>query len=64
MCQLYERLENATHAAAPRAASRRNACSDAVARAYVLAVALRSDDLAPLVQDRCGLGDLEERPRL
>jgi hypothetical protein len=47
MCELYSKVRERS----------------AVARAYVLAVALGNDVLAPLVQRYCGIGDLEKEAK-
>ena len=47
MCELYSKVRERS----------------AVARAYVLAVALGNDVLAPLVQRYCGIGDLEKETK-
>jgi tetratricopeptide (TPR) repeat protein len=59
MCELYSMVRERSAAAAPESDFSAHRLFDAVARANVLAVALESDDLAPLVQRHCGLGDLE-----
>jgi len=59
MCQLYGEVRKRSAAAAPGGGLLAHRLFDATARAHVLAVALENDDLAPLVQRRCGLGDFE-----
>jgi hypothetical protein len=59
MCELYSKVRGRSAAAAPKSDFSAHRLFDAVARANVLAVTLVSDDLAPLVQRYCGLGDLE-----
>jgi tRNA A37 threonylcarbamoyladenosine biosynthesis protein TsaE/RNA processing factor Prp31 len=59
MCRLYGEVRKRSAAASDRGLSAQRLL-DAVARAYVLAAALRHDVLAPLVQRHCGLGDLEK----
>jgi hypothetical protein len=58
MCRLYGEVGKRDAAAAPDRASSAQRPLDAVARAHVLAAALYSDILAPLVREHCGLGDL------
>jgi tetratricopeptide (TPR) repeat protein len=58
MCRLYGEVGKRGDAAAPDRASSAQRPLDAVAEAYVLAVALGNDVLAPLVREHCGLGDL------
>ncbi|MFZ8808055.1 MAG: hypothetical protein ACO2PN_08105, partial [Pyrobaculum sp.] len=59
MCELYSMVRGRNAAAAPESDLSAHRLFDAVARANVLAEALESDVLAPLVQRHCGLGDLE-----
>jgi energy-coupling factor transporter ATP-binding protein EcfA2 len=59
LCELYSMVRGRSAAAAPESDLSAHRLFDAVARANVLAVALESDVLAPLVQRHCGLGDLE-----
>jgi hypothetical protein len=59
MCRLYSEVGRRNAAAPPDRGPSAQRPLDAVAEAYVLAAALRHDVLAPLVQWRCGLGDLE-----
>jgi tetratricopeptide (TPR) repeat protein len=58
MCRLYGEVRRRNAAAAPGGGLSAQRLLDAVARAYVLAAALRHDVLAPLVQRHCGLGDI------
>jgi energy-coupling factor transporter ATP-binding protein EcfA2 len=58
MCELYGEIRKHDSTTAPESGLSAQRLLNAVARAYVLVVALLSDILAPLVQDRCGLGDL------
>jgi energy-coupling factor transporter ATP-binding protein EcfA2 len=58
MCELYGEIRKHNGTTAPESGLSAQRLFDAVARAYVLAVALESDILAPLVQGRCGLGNL------
>jgi hypothetical protein len=58
MCQLYGEVRKRGAAAAPESGLSAQRLLDAVARACVLAAALRHDVLTPLVQRHCGLGDL------
>jgi len=60
MCRLYGEVGKRGAAAAPDRAFSAQRPLDAVAEAYVLAAALYSDVLAPLVREHCGLGDLEK----
>ena len=59
MCELYSKVRERSAEAALESGLSAQRLLDAVARANVLAVTLVSDDLAPLVQRYCGLGDLE-----
>jgi tetratricopeptide (TPR) repeat protein len=59
MCELYSMVRGRNTAAVPESDLSAHRLFDAVARANVLAVALESDVLAPLVRRYCGLGDLE-----
>jgi len=59
LCELYSMVRERSAAAAPESDLSAHRLFDAVARANVLAVALESEVLAPLVQRHCGLGDLE-----
>ena len=63
MCELYGEIKKRDGTTAPESGLSAHRPFDAVARAYVLVVALLSDILAPLVQDRCGLGDLVEETK-
>jgi len=58
MCQLYDEVRKRNAAVAPEGDLSARHLFGAVAMAHVLAVALESDILAPLVQRYCGLGDL------
>jgi len=58
MCELYSKVRGRSAAAAPESNLSAHRLFDAVARAHVLAVALKSGDLAQHVQRHCGLGDL------
>jgi tetratricopeptide (TPR) repeat protein len=58
MCMLYGEVRGRSVAATLESGLSAQRLFNTVAGAYVLAVALRSDDLTPLVQDRCGLGDI------
>ena len=58
MCRLYGEVRKRNAAAAPGSGLSAHRLFDAVARAYVLAVALERDDLARHVQRHCGLGDI------
>jgi hypothetical protein len=60
MCRLYGEVGKHGDAAAPESGLSVQRLFDAVARTSVLAAALYSDVLAPLVQWHCGLGDLVE----
>jgi len=59
MCRLYGEVGKRGDAAPDRGPSAQ-CLLDAAAGAYVLAAALESDVLAPLVREHCGLGDLEK----
>jgi hypothetical protein len=63
MCELYGEIRKHDGTTAPESGLSAQRLLNAVARAYVLVVALLSDILAPLVQDRCGLGDLVEEAK-
>jgi len=58
MCRLYGEVRKRNAAAAPGSGLSAHRLFDAVARAYVLAVALERDGLARHVQRHCGLGDI------
>ncbi|MFZ8807384.1 MAG: hypothetical protein ACO2PN_04680 [Pyrobaculum sp.] len=60
MCELYGEIRKHDSTTAPESGLSAQRLLDAVARAYVLVVALLNDILAPLVQWHCGLGDLIE----
>jgi len=59
MCLLYREVKKSSATAPDRGVSVKRLL-DAVAKAFVLAVALEIDDLASLVKEQCGLGDLVE----
>ncbi|PLC67017.1 hypothetical protein B7L68_01325 [Thermoproteus sp. CP80] len=59
MCRLYGEVRRRSAATTPDSGLSAQRLLDAVARAYVLAVALESYDLALHVKDRCGLSDFE-----
>jgi nucleotide-binding universal stress UspA family protein len=61
MCRLYGEVRNHGDAAAPDRGHSAQRLFSTVAGAYVLATALYSDVLAPLVQRHCGLGDLVKK---
>jgi tetratricopeptide (TPR) repeat protein len=58
MCRLYGEVGKRGAAAAPDRGLSAQGLLSTVAEAYVLAAALYSDVLAPLVREHCGLGDL------
>jgi hypothetical protein len=58
MCELYSKVRRRNAAAAPGGGLSAHRLFNTAARASVLAVALKSDVLASLVQDLCVLGDL------
>jgi len=60
MCELYNKVRGHSVAATLESNLSAQRLFNTVAGAHVLAVALESNVLAPLVQDRCGLGDLEK----
>jgi hypothetical protein len=60
MCRLYDEVRKRCAEAAPGVGLSAQRLLDTVARAYVLATALYSDELAQVVQRYCGLGDLIE----
>jgi KaiC/GvpD/RAD55 family RecA-like ATPase len=58
MCELYSKVKGRDDTTAPESGLSAQRLLDAVAMAYVLAAALYSDVLAPLVRRHCSLGDL------
>ncbi len=60
MCQLYGEVGKHDGTTAPESDLSAQRLFNAVARAYVLVVALLNDILALLVKEQCGLGDLIE----
>ncbi|MFZ8808923.1 MAG: hypothetical protein ACO2PN_12590, partial [Pyrobaculum sp.] len=58
MCELYDEVRERDSTTAPESGLSAQRLLDAVARAYVLAVALGSDVLAQYVQRLCGLSDI------
>jgi len=58
MCQLYGEVRRHSAVAAPEGGLSAQRLFNTIAWAYVLAAALHSDVLAPLVREHCGLGDL------
>jgi hypothetical protein len=60
MCRLYGEVRKRGDAAAPNGGLSAQRLLGTVAEAHVLAVALDSDELAPLVQRHCGIRDLVE----
>jgi len=58
MCRLYGEVGKRGATAALDSGLSTHHLLDAVARVHVLAVALDRDELAPLVREHCGLGDL------
>jgi len=58
MCRLYGEVRKRGDAAAPDRGPSAQRLLGTAAGAYVLAAALYSDVLAPLVREHCGLGDL------
>ena len=58
MCRLYGEVRKRGAAAAPEGGLSAQRLFNTIAGAYVLAAALHSDVLAPLVREHCGLGDL------
>jgi hypothetical protein len=63
MCELYSKVKGRDDTTAPESGLSAQRPFYTIAKAYVLAVALGSDVLAPLVQNLCGLGDLEEETK-
>jgi hypothetical protein len=61
MCRLYNKVRKRGAAAAPNGGLSAQRLLSTAARAYVLAAALYSDVLAPLVREHCGLGDLVKK---
>jgi tetratricopeptide (TPR) repeat protein len=57
MCRLHDEVRKRDGTTAPDGGLSAQRLLDAVAKAYVLTVALESDDLAQHVQRHCGLGD-------
>jgi hypothetical protein len=60
MCELYGEIRKHDGTTAPESGLSAQRLFNAVARAYVLVVALLNDILALLVKEQCGLGDLIE----
>jgi KaiC/GvpD/RAD55 family RecA-like ATPase len=58
MCELYSKIKGRDGTTAPESCLSAQCLFDNIAKAYVLAAALYSDVLAPLVRRHCGLGDL------
>ena len=63
MCELYSKIKGRDVTTAPESCLSAQLQFDTIAKVYILAVALRSDVLAPLVQRYCGIGDLEEEAK-
>jgi len=59
VCELYNKVRGCSTAATPESNLSAQRLFSTVAGAHVLAVALERDELTPLVQRYCGLGDLE-----
>jgi len=58
MCELYDEVRKRDNTTAPESSLSVQRSFDAIAKVYVLAVALENDALAPLVQRHCGKDDL------
>ena len=58
MCELYDEVRKRDNTTAPESSLSVQRSFDAIAKVYVLAVALENDALAPLVQRHCGIDDL------
>ncbi len=63
MCELYSKVKGRDDTTAPESCLSAQCLFNTIAKAYVLAAALRGGDLAPLVREQCGLGDLEEEAK-
>jgi len=63
MCELYSKVRRRSAEATPESNLSAQRLFSTVAGARVLAVALESDKLTPLVQVLCGLGDLEKEAK-
>jgi tetratricopeptide (TPR) repeat protein len=63
MCELYSKIKGRDGTTAPESGHSAQRLFNTIAKAYVLAAALRGGDLAPLVQWHCGLDDLEEEAK-
>ncbi len=57
MCELYSEVRRRSAEAAPESGLSAQRLFDTIAKAYVLAAALHSNELAQHVQKHCGLGD-------
>ncbi|MFZ8810019.1 MAG: hypothetical protein ACO2PN_18175, partial [Pyrobaculum sp.] len=60
MCRLYGEVRKRDNTTAPESCLSAQCLFNAIAKAYVLAAALRGGSLAQHVQDLCGLDNLEE----
>jgi hypothetical protein len=63
MCSLYDKIKERNAATAPEGGLSAQRLLNTIAKAYVLAAALRGNNLAQHVQRHCGLGDLEEEAK-
>jgi hypothetical protein len=63
MCSLYDEIKERDAATAPEGGLSAQRLLNTIAKAYVLAAALRGGNLAQHVQVLCGLGDLEEEAK-
>jgi hypothetical protein len=63
MCELYSKVKGRDDTTASGNGLLAQRPSYTIAKAYVLAAALRGGDLAPLVREQCGLGDLEKEAK-
>jgi tetratricopeptide (TPR) repeat protein len=63
MCSLYDEIKERDVATAPEGGLSAQRLLNTIAKAYVLAAALRGGNLAQHVQVLCGLGDLEEEAK-
>ncbi len=63
MCRLYGEVRKRDNTTAPESGLSAQRLFNTIAKAYVLAAALRGGRLTPLVQRYCGLGDLEKETK-
>jgi len=63
MCELYSKVKGRDGTTAPESCLSAQCLFNTIAKAYVLAAALRGGNLAQHAQDLCGLDDLEEEAK-